>query len=218
MLWVYLVSVWNCVQGNRLPLFPELGNKISVHRDGKQQFRVELVSRPGSELQTQTFQKFAYCCLDPALFFCFSFHLPIPFWPYISTLLTPPEAQSLQHLYVWTDQPWPAAKPNDAHWMAVNHIHHLLTQVTSSSNRSCFSKMQRNLSSWAQSFQCSTLLESVFWHQGSWTVCAEHQQGGTAALSQEKLICLDTLTGESCPFLHFYLPSTNVIAGGKWGH
>lgn len=45
-----------------------LGNKICVHTDGIQQFRVKLVSRPGSELQTQTFQKFVSCCLDPALF------------------------------------------------------------------------------------------------------------------------------------------------------
>lgn len=78
-----------------------------MHTDGKQQLRVKLVSRPGSELQTQTFQKFVHCCLDPALFlFDLSFpiwpDLSFPIWPYLSALLTPPEAQSLQHLYVWT--------------------------------------------------------------------------------------------------------------------
>lgn len=141
---------------------PELGNKIYVHTDGKQQFRVKVVSRPGSELQTQTFQKFVHCCLDPVLFLCFSFHFSFPIWPYISTLLTPPEAQSLQHLYIWTAPVRAWSQPNDAHWMAVNHIYHLLTQVTSSSIRSCFSKMQRNLSLRAHSSQCPTLLESVF--------------------------------------------------------
>lgn len=59
---------------------PELGNKICMHTDGKQQFRVKLVSRPGSELQTQTFQKFVHCCLDPALFL---------FWPLLSHLALP---------------------------------------------------------------------------------------------------------------------------------
>lgn len=49
-------------------------------------------------------------------------------------------------------------------------------------------------------------------------VCAEHQQGGIAALSQEKLIYLDTLRGEGFLFLHFHLSSTNVIAGSKGEH
>lgn len=43
----------------------------------------------------QTFLKFVHC-LDPAI--TLSFYLSFPIWPYISTLLTPPEAQSLQRL------------------------------------------------------------------------------------------------------------------------